>query len=108
MIIRIGQNYNVSVWQKLLASLKLSISKVCIKELHTRNDLNSRCNNFRKKFDAHGPKNVLQIKLKSDLQVYSMLHTKNHLNVSKKSLNFPYLKLTYSKDNNSIYKKRNW
>lgn len=107
MIIRIGQNYNVSVWHKLLASLKLSISKVCIKEQHTRNDLNSRCNNFRKKFDAHGPKNVLQIKLKSDLQVYSMLHTKNHLNVSKKSLNFPYLKLTYSKDNNSIYKKRN-
>lgn len=28
MIIRIGQNYNVSVWHKLLASLKLSISKV--------------------------------------------------------------------------------
>lgn len=53
MIIRIGQNYNVSVWHKLLASLKLSISKVCIKELHTRNDLNSRCNNFKKKkFDA--------------------------------------------------------
>lgn len=35
-----------------------------------------------------------------------MLHIKNHLNVSKKSLNFPYLKLTYSKDNNSIYKNK--
>lgn len=92
MIIRIGQNYNVSVWHKLLASLKLSISKVCIKELRTRNDLNSRCNNFRKKFDAHGPKNVLQIKLKSDLQVNSMLHTKKSSQCNKKSLNFPYLK----------------
>lgn len=47
---------------------------------------------LKKKFDAHGPKNVLQIKLKSDLQVNSMLHTKKSSQCNKKSLNFPYLK----------------
>lgn len=85
MIIRIGQNYNVSVWHKLLASLKLSISKVCIKELHTRNDLNSRCNNFRKKFDVQFMGQKMCCKSNSNL-IYKSIQCctpKNHLNATK-------------------------